>query len=173
MKQLDKRSVWLFFISNFVGVVFSFFFAFLLVIGMTIGDNGSFDFSRFALWAVLILVVLGAIAFGWAKLTYHFYRYELTDLGFRKESGVIYKRYTTIPYARIQNVDINRGIVARLLGLSDLMIQTAGASATVGRYGVAGAGAEGRLVGVSKADAEILRDELVLRASKSSQGQGL
>ncbi|MBP9832441.1 MAG: PH domain-containing protein, partial [Candidatus Pacebacteria bacterium] len=108
----------------------------------------------------------------WAKLSYHYYRYELTDLGFRKESGVIWKKYVTIPYARIQNVDINRGILARLLGLSDLHIQTAGASASISRYGMAGISAEGRLPGVSKADAEVLRDELVKRAS-GSLGQGV
>ena len=110
--------------------------------------------------------------FVWAKLTYHFYRYELLDTGFRKESGVIYKKYVTIPYGRIQNVDINRGILARILGLSDLNIQTAGASATVSRYGLMGAGGEGRLPAVSMATGEQLRDELIQRTLQS-KNQGL
>ena len=118
----------------------------------------------------LFLIVVGAV---WSKLSYHYYRYELTEDGFRKESGVISKKYVTIPYERIQNVDIYRGLIARILGLSDLNIQTAGASAVVTRKGGAmSAGAEGRLPGVSKEDAELLRDELVKR-SRQSKNQGL
>lgn len=175
MKQLDKRAVWLFFFSFLMGgVVWAAMLTawlFATWMGITRGGGG---FNAGSLAAIIPLAVLisAAFAFIWAKLTYHFYRYELTDLGFRKESGVIWKKYVTIPYARIQNVDINRGILARILGLSDLMIQTAGASASFNKYGMGGVGSEGRLPGVSKEDAEILRDELVRRASKS-QGQGV
>lgn len=174
MKQLDKKAVWLFFLSSvFSSLVFS-----LIFVGWTlfafseiffIGDN---MFITMIGWLILVVAVFCVLSFIWAKLSYHFYRYELTDLGFRKESGVIWKKYVTIPYARIQNVDINRGVLARLLGLSDLHIQTAGASASISRYGMAGISAEGRLPGVSKADAEVLRDELVRRAS-GSLGQGV
>jgi len=122
------------------------------------------------LW--IIIPAFLVLCFVWAKLTYHFYRYELTDAGFRKELGVIYKKYVTIPYDRIQNVDIYRGILARILGLSDLNIQTAGMSATVGRYGVSGGGSEGRLPALSLEVAEQLRDELIQRA-RQSKNQGL
>ncbi len=177
MKQLDKNVVWIFLahysISTLVIAVPLFIFWLVEAsIEVSLGVEGPFGMERAVFWALLALIVFLAVAFIWAKLTYHYYKYELTELGFRKESGVIYKKYVTIPYARIQNVDINRGILARLLGLSDLMIQTAGASASYGRYGATGAGAEGRLPGVSKADAEVLRDELVRRASKSL-GQGV
>ncbi|TAK58633.1 PH domain-containing protein [Patescibacteria group bacterium] len=173
MKQLDKKAVWLFFLSSVFGsFVLSMMFTGWVVL---IAIEGIFDGNwiiTLVTWLVLIFLVLIALSFIWAKLSYHYYRYELTDLGFRKESGVIWKKYVTIPYARIQNVDINRGILARLLGLSDLHIQTAGASASISRYGMAGISAEGRLPGVSKADAEVLRDELVKRAS-GSLGQGV
>jgi uncharacterized membrane protein YdbT with pleckstrin-like domain len=100
------------------------------------------------------------ICFIWSKLTYYFYRYELMDAGFRKELGVIYKKYVTIPYDRIQNVDISRGILDRILGLSSLNIQTAGSSDMTG--------AEGRLPGLSREVAEQLRDELIQRARQST-----
>ena len=78
---------------------------------------------------------------------------------------MIWKKYVTIPYERIQNVDIHRGLIARLLGLSDLNIQTAGASTMVYRgRGGGGFGAEGRLPGISCEIAEQLRDELVKRS---------
>ena len=89
---------------------------------------------------------------------------EFEDV-FKKESGVIWKKYVSIPYERIQNVDIYRGVFARILGLSDLHIQTAGASVvSYGRGGLAGVGAEGRLPGIGKDVAEKLRDGLIKRA---------
>jgi len=180
MKQLDPKAIWLFFIS----FVFRLFIPVLFLSVWGFASLGSFEenvnadsevslaFLTFLNWLWIVIPVFLALCFVWAKLTYHFYRYELKDIGFRKESGVIIKKYVTIPYDRIQNVDISRGILARLLGLSDLHIQTAGASATVSRYGVMGGGAEGRLPGVSVEVAEQLRDELVQRA-RSPRGQGL
>jgi len=120
----------------------------------------------------LIIPAFLVILWIWAKLTYRYYLYELTEDGFRKEHGVIWKKYVTIPYERVQNVDIYRGVIARLLGLSDLHIQTAGASAQYSRYGALGLSAEGRLMGLSREDAEKIRDELIKRA-KGSKGQGL
>lgn len=173
-QQLDPKAVWLFFISFvlrwfilliILGVYLT---VFLVGIRNNTGDV-SFEFLN-RLW--IIIPALLILFFIWAKLTYHFYCYELTDTGFRKELGVIYKKYVTIPYDRIQNIDIHRGIFARILGLSDLNIQTAGASAVVGRYGAAGIGAGGRLPGLSREVAEQLRDELIQRA-RQSKNQGL
>lgn len=174
MKQLDPRSVWLFFISFILR-----WFILLIILGVYLTvflsglrDNAGGVSFGFLNWLWIIIPALLIFFFIWAKLTYHFYRYELTDAGFRKESGVIYKKYVTIPYDRIQNVDIYRGILARILSLSDLQIQTAGASAVVSRYGMAGVGAEGRLPGLSREVAEQLRDELIQRA-RQSKNQGL
>jgi uncharacterized membrane protein YdbT with pleckstrin-like domain len=173
MKNLDPKSVWLFFVSSLVHVVWLSFVLSFIALSFVADEEGYFDLGAAIGWYVAAIGVFALVSYGWSLLTYRFFKYELTELGFRKESGVIYKKYVTIPYTRIQNVDINRGILARLLGLSDLMIQTAGASASFSRYGMAGAGAEGRLPGVSKADAEVLRDELIRRASEASRSQGL
>ena len=161
-QQLDSKAVWLFFFSSFFVNLFT-----ILVLGagfipmLLIADN--LPINAFGI-ILLIFLILCIFSFIWAKLVYHFYRYELTDIGFRKESGVIFKRYVTIPYDRIQNVDIYRGIFARILGLSDLNIQTAGASGAIG--------AEGRLPGLSEKIAEQLRDELIKRA-RQNRNQGL
>src|SRR3989338_9052741 len=167
MKQLDPKAVWLFFISfvlrAFIPIIF------LSIYGAVILGEFSFGFLN---WLWIIVPAFLVLCFVWAKLTYYFYRYELTDVGFRKELGVIYKKYVTIPYDRIQNVDIYRGILARLLGLSDLNIQTAGMSATINRYGVSGGGAEGRLPALSREVAEQLRDELIQR-TRQSKNKGL
>lgn len=176
MKQLDPKSVWLFFVSfvlrTILPVVVLSFWMLAAISGLDQVENQAEVSLNFLNWLWLVIPLFVVICFVWAKLSYRFYRYEFTEMGFRKESGVLYKKYVTIPYDRIQNVDINRGILARLLGLSDLQIQTAGFSASVSRYGVVGVGAEGRLPGVSKSVAEQLRDELIGRA-RGVDKQGL
>jgi len=67
----------------------------------------------------------------------------------------------------LQNVDILRGIFARMFGLSDLQIQTAGQSATTGFSLLSSS--EGRLPGLDIQTAEKLKDELIKRA-KGKQG---
>ena len=181
MKQLDPKAVWLFFISfalpwaiQTLGVTIWLTFVFF--------GNGVPNWFRFSTLLVGIIPIFVFVLFSyiWARLTYYYYRYELTENGFKKEHGVIWKKYVTIPYERIQNVDIYRGVWARILGLSDLHIQTAGMSGPVaqgwrGRGGGSwtyGAFAEGRLPGLSKEEAEKVRDELI-RRSHASNDQGL
>lgn len=171
MKQLDPKAVWLFFFSyilrSFLFVIFIIFWFFWIFISEFETTESYINDASF--WPFVFTLIYFILCFIWAKLNYHFYRYELTDAGFRKELGIINKKYVTIPYDRIQNVDIYRGILDRLLGLSDLNIQTAGLSAAVGRHGNS---SEGRLPAVSREDAEKLRDELIERA-RQTKNQGL
>jgi uncharacterized membrane protein YdbT with pleckstrin-like domain len=163
MRQLHPRAVWLFFYDSFLKVIFNLsFLAVVVLVGFPV------NISNLPLFFFLVLI--GFIILSWviAKLTYSFYKYELREDGFRKEHGIIWKKYVTIPYDRIQNVDIYRGVIARLLGLSDLQIQTAG-GITAGSYG---GFSEGRLRGLSMEDAEKMRDELIARA-RQSRNQGL
>lgn len=165
MKQLDPRAIWLFFL-NFVltGAIPLIMLIFWISTFMGLGTDLGPYWDKLSMWLWVIIPLYLIFYFIWAKLSYHFYKYELTENGFRKELGVIYKRYVTIPYDRIQNVDIYRGILARLLGLSDLNIQTAGASGVNVT--------EGRLPGLSTGVAEELRDELIRRA-RQLKSQGL
>lgn len=165
MNQLHPRAVWLFFASSLLRLFIVFIvLALQSILFFSEIENETTVIAYIGLF-LAVMVFLIVVLFIWAKLSYRFYKYELTDDGFRKELGVIYKKYVTIPYDRIQNVDIYRGILARILGLSDLNIQTAGSSAQVSR-------GEGRLPGLSCEDAEKLRDELIHRA-KQSKNQGL
>jgi len=173
VQQLDPKAVWLFFIHS---VLYRFpgwmFLGVFLIIAYTIIFTvfNAIVFGRtdvnlikallyFLRWIWIIIPFLPISFWILAKLDYHFYRYELRKDGFRKELGIIWKKYVTIPYDKIQNVDIHRGLIARILGLSSLNIQTAGASV---HYG-----SEGSLPGVSCEVAEQLRDELIKRARQS------
>ncbi|OGI62559.1 hypothetical protein A2818_02390 [Candidatus Nomurabacteria bacterium RIFCSPHIGHO2_01_FULL_40_12] len=174
MKQLDPKAVWLFFINfilrTFIPIIFLSIYGTVILsdLGGSLNNVGEFSFG-FLNWLWIIVPIFLVICFILAKFTYHYYRYEMSDLVFKKEHGIIWKKYVSIPYDRIQNVDIYRGVFARLLGLSDIQIQTAG-GITAGSYG---AFSEGRLMGVSKEEAEKLRDELIQKARSSRTGQGL
>ncbi len=168
MKRLHPRAIWLFFLSSLIAWYFiillvglAFIFTMSEIVEITL-TSGLF------VWLVISALLLAVIFYVWAKMYYHFYRYELTDSSFRKELGVINKKYVTIPYGRIQNVDIHRGILSRILGLSDLHIQTAGSAVQMSGSRVHSPGAEGRLPALSRKDAEQLRDELIIRSERSS-----
>jgi len=168
MKKLHPRAVWLFFLNSIFVWLFVIFIFSIYIFSIYTDIKGPVEegfFSGFPNWFWPTIIAFIVLLFIWAKLTYYFYRYDLSDEGFKKEHGVIWKKYVTIPYSRIQNVDIYRGILARVLGLSDLHIQTAGLSAGSGRF------TEGRLPGLSKEEAELLRNELIRRVNEfRSQG---
>lgn len=167
MKQrLDKKSIYTFFISYCYGIFF------LVVLFGIIGGMimvqlkdlvpdwvASIHISG-GTWLIVVGVILvwGII---WSVLAYMSYRYELNEFEFRKEHGVIAKRYTSIPYMRIQNVDIRRSLFERILGISHLVIQTAGANS----------GAEGVLPGLSWETAEELREALSERVRRAKKGK--
>jgi uncharacterized protein len=169
MQHLDPNAVWGFFLKSVSGMlVIVPGFLIFLIIPLVADSSTSSDFNPFyaVFLAVIVLFLLTAFPLLQAWLTYKFYLYELREDGFRKENGIIWKRYVTIPYERIQNVDIYRGVIDRLLGLSVLHIQTAGGTVRGG----SGTSPEGQLPGLSVKVAEQVRDELVRRAKHSNSG---
>jgi putative membrane protein len=78
-----------------------------------------------------VLFVAG-FAFGAAYETVYYRRfeYELTADTFDIGSGVLSRREREIPLRRIQNVDISRGVVQRVLSVAVVDIETAGGGGT-------------------------------------------
>ncbi len=160
LKQLDPKVIWAFFLRFIIPFIVILFFPVLMIIIPLLDPTAVHDLNMEALLMFSVAILLLGLPFSyvWAKLTYKYYRYELAEEDFRKELGVVFKKYTTIPYERIQNISIQRGILDRILGLSSLKIFTAG----TGGSGMDGA--EGLLLGVSRREAEELRDELTYRS---------
>lgn len=159
MKHLNPRAKILFLIHNF-GKMFI-FVGTISLIAFSYSLDSALAFTFLVVIVVVISLILSYLI---ALLTYHFYRYELAEDKFNKESGIIWKKYTSIPYERIQNVDIYRGVWARILGLSDLHIQTAGTAGFSTQGGLSFGNRkspEGQLPGLSKDEAIAIRDELI------------
>ncbi len=84
--------------------------------------------------------------------------YQLRDDDLLFKRGIMWQRLVAVPYGRMQLVDIQRGPIARGLGLSELKFVTAAASAGV------------TIPGLLAADAETLRDHLVSVAESRRTG---
>jgi len=170
MEKLHPKAIWLFFIQSLIGFgIFGFAISlFFLLPLLSVLQEAVVGEGIYIPWGWLILFFFFYIIFCyyWAKWNYNAWRYEFAENAVKIEKGVIWKKYISIPYERVQNVDIYRGILARILGLSDLHIQTAGYSG----YGRHGRGTEGRLPGLDPQVAEQLREKLVRRVAGTKQG---
>lgn len=69
------------------------------------------------------LFSLGAAAFRWSRFSF-----RVADDQIRIDSGVISRVHRSIPFDRIQDVDISQGPLARLLGVAKLKFETGGGS---------------------------------------------
>lgn len=160
IKKLHPNSIWILAFKNLLSF---FYLAILLIIFKDIlfEFNILFGSTGFTYYIFLTLLTL-LLSFIWGWLQYENYRYELTDNSLKKEHGFIRKKYTVIPYSKIQNVDIIRGPLARLLKISVVNIQTAGYSGK--------RGSEGKLPGVSINEAKKIQEYLMTKVSNKNQG---
>ncbi|GAB3417425.1 PH domain-containing protein [Haloparvum alkalitolerans] len=111
-------------------------------------------------YAPLLAVAAALVALAYEVAYYRRFEYELTEDTFDVVSGVVSRRDREIPYRRIQNVDISRGVVQRLLGLAAVDLETAGGSST-----------EGAIRYVTPAEAERLRSEIQRRKAGAAAGE--
>ena len=77
------------------------------------------------LFYISLIIVIAEV---YARMAYNRWKYEFTPTNLKIEKGIIWKKYSNIPYERVQNIDIHRGIIARIFGFSTIQIQTAGFS---------------------------------------------
>lgn len=173
MNKLHPGAKWIFrmnFYYYFLGIIIFFTvfsFAFLRLI-----QSALIFFIPLAV--IFLIIIFGEI---YAQLSYNRFLFEIGHGQIKIEQGIIWKRYSSIPYERIQNVDIHRGIIARLIGFSSLDIQTAGYSGNY-QYGFRINGrrtrkSEGYLPAIDPDGAEKIREFVVKKikhAHKESEG---
>ncbi|MCD2204347.1 PH domain-containing protein [Halobacterium sp. KA-6] len=108
-------------VSRAVGIVWAFIFA-----GFALAGGDPLLLSGVV---VLAVVVLAGLA-GYEVAYYRRFDYELTDESLDISSGVFSRRDREIPLRRVQNVDVTRSFVARLLGIAVVDVETAGGGGT-------------------------------------------
>ncbi len=100
-----------------------------------------------------------AIFIGW--LNYINYRFQLDEDALKIKRGILNKEVVAIPYRQIQNVDVERSFGYLILGLSKLVILTAGHE----DKGDAQDESEGVLPALDKDLADRIQEELLRRAN--------
>ena len=100
-------------------------FYFLLLIA---GSVVSFFVGSWLLWSIIAIVVLLIFLLGfiWARKSYDYTWYWLTDEGLYIQRGVLWRRKTLVPRNRIQHTDVAQGPLQRKFNLAKLIAYTAG-----------------------------------------------
>ena len=104
----------------------------LVAVVVTIAIPASSSLPRWVpgLVALVLLALIGLVAWlQWLEVSRLGYLVRDHDFSFRK--GVIGRSVTTVPFARVQHVSIDRGPLARAFGLATLNMRTAGSGGLV------------------------------------------
>lgn len=102
--------------------------------------------------AVLALVVVAGLV--WPPIVYRHWSYRLADDALEIRRGVIVQRRSAVPYRRVQQVDLSKGPIDRLLGLVSADLTTAAATS------------DGSVPGLAPGDAEAFRQLVLERAGR-------
>ena len=78
--------------------------------------------------AAALVGLLGQLPFTWAavRLDYEMRWYVTTDRSLRIREGLVSVREMTLTFGNVQNVSVRQGPLQRLLGLADVVVETAG-----------------------------------------------
>ena len=130
---LGKKTMWIFILERVQGALAFLAIGVILLIAGAQPGLASTSLGNVAKYLTLggeicliVFVVFFAIAFlvGW--LIYKNYKFTLGDDSLKIKRGIIEKEEVAIPYRQIQDVDIDRDLSFQMLGLSRIMILTAG-----------------------------------------------
>ncbi|MCR4326293.1 MAG: PH domain-containing protein [Candidatus Roizmanbacteria bacterium] len=140
MKKLAPEAQVIFGINALIATFFLLGFIFtmpIVVMIMIIVEEGVVGLVPVVTSLILLYVLLVIIIPLWyGPQAYKNYRYQLTKSGIEIEKGIIWKKQITIPYERVQNIDILRGPIARAFNVANVHIQTAGISGAALTEGV-------------------------------------
>jgi membrane protein YdbS with pleckstrin-like domain len=125
-------------------------------------------------YIALVATVVGSVVkYFLIRIDYDMRYYVVTDRSLRIRQGALLIDESTFTFANVQNLKIHQGPIERLLGLSNLVVETAGGAGGGGKEGRENPfrrGHEGRLRGV--ANAREVRDQ-ILRLLKRYRDAGL
>ncbi|MDR1825251.1 MAG: PH domain-containing protein [Bifidobacteriaceae bacterium] len=118
--------------------------------------NQAFDYIG---WILLGLGVLLVLIVAYTYCYWRFARYRLDDEAFHLHTGVIFRQRRSMRLDRLEAVDTVRPLVARLVGLAELKLQSAG-----------GSGSGVNLAYIKYAEATALREQLLAGARRVKGG---
>ncbi|MBT3740699.1 MAG: PH domain-containing protein [Polaribacter sp.] len=122
-KKIDRKYFkvilvvyFLFFISLFIGLVLLHQFLFLE------------ELKAYTVLLYTFFIIIFGFIFLYLKLGFPMKKYALRERDISYKSGLLIKKITTVPFSRIQHVEIDEKPISRLFGLASLSVYTAGDS---------------------------------------------
>jgi membrane protein YdbS with pleckstrin-like domain len=73
-----------------------------------------------------VFALVAGLGTAHAILLYRIWSYEVREDSLLLERGVITRVKTVVPYVRVQHIDTSRGPIERVVGISSLVVYTAG-----------------------------------------------
>jgi len=162
LKKLHKGAIWFFRVNALFRSLFLFFFLGFFLYAWT---NKTIELNSLLKPIIYLLIIYVILIEIYSRMAYNRFFYEFSENQLIIEKGIIWKRYSNIPYQRIQNIDITRGIIARFFGFSTILIQTAGYSGAHNNNFFA----EGYIPAVSFDEAEKIRKFVIKKIQKNSK----
>jgi len=165
---LGKKTYWIFVLERVhaAGVLLLVFVGLLAIKDQPFLQNvGGHDLTPYSNLVALIVLILFVLTFAItlliAWLIYTNYKFYLGDDSLKIKRGILNKEEVAIPYRQIQNVDISRDLSFQMLGVSKIVVLTAGEDEDKGEDDKS----EGVLPALDKDLAEWLQAELLKRAN--------
>lgn len=116
--------------------------------------------GHLGLAAIGVVVVLLAIIAG-AWVSWRFSRFRVAETLIELRTGVLFRQHRQVRFDRIQAVDLGRPLLARLTGLSEVVVQSAG-----------GKDSHLKLSFLTDAQAQQVREQLMALAGRSDEAPG-
>lgn len=122
--------------------------------------------EQFLLFGIFILIwfIVMVLVIFWIPAAFRALEYTIDSDGVKMKGGVVWKKYVTVPYSKITNVDITRGPLQRYYNIGTIHVQTAGAA------GKQGEKAELKLSGIR--DLEKVREVIIQNIKDPSYHAG-
>ena len=122
-KKIHKDYLKVLFSTAFV--VFAIIFLVTYILAVNIKELKDFGFL-FYIYVTIIISFISVL--GWIIIGFSRREYVLRDKDITYKSGVLIKTIITVPFARIQHVEINEAPLSRVFKLASLNVFTAGDS---------------------------------------------
>jgi membrane protein YdbS with pleckstrin-like domain len=121
-KSIEKQYLKVILINTFV----AFLMLFLVV---CLGDyKGLFELLENTMWIYLSLMLCFVLVLLIKTIEFKKRKYAVREKDISYKKGVLFRSMTTVPFNRIQHLEIDEGPISRFLGLVSLSVFTAGDS---------------------------------------------
>ncbi len=119
--EKEQKTLWI------ISWIVTFIIGILICIGLSI----TVHFVAFMITALGWIVIMIPILI-WIPAAFRRLEYYIDDDGVKMEGGLVWKKYVTVPYPKITNIDTTQGPLQRKYNIVTIHVQTAGSGGKQG-----------------------------------------